>query len=103
MKLKDKTLKELQTIQDEIQILIQIRLEEEKNSFLKEVKDLAKQKGLSDEEVNALFDTSKRKGSLLPKYRNPEDPTKTWSGHGRKPQWFQDQVSKGTNKDDMLI
>ncbi len=28
------------------------------------------------------------KGKMPPKYRNPENPSETWSGQGRRPAWF---------------
>ena len=103
MQLENKTLKELLELQDQISVLIESKREEEKGNFLKRVNDLAKESGLSHEEVTQLFDKTKRKGVLSPKYRNPDDPTKTWSGHGRKPQWFQDLIDQDKNIDDYLI
>ena len=29
-----------------------------------------------------------------PKYRNPEPPHQTWTGHGKRPQWFIDAEKK---------
>lgn len=31
------------------------------------------------------------------KYRNPENPSETWSGRGRKPGWIHDAIAKGTD------
>ncbi len=100
---KNKSLKELLELEEEIQNLIKMKREEEKGNFLKRVDDLAKESGLSNDEVTALFDKSNRKGVLPPKYRNPEDPSQTWSGHGRKPKWFQDLLDQDKNKNDFLI
>ena len=30
----------------------------------------------------------RRTGKVPPKYRNPDDPSVTWSGRGRQPKWF---------------
>jgi len=38
-----------------------------------------------------------------PKYRNPEDPTKTWTGRGRQPAWIKEALSAGKNLDDLAI
>ena len=35
------------------------------------------------------------------KYRHPENPALTWSGRGRKPQWFVDALAGGKSKDDL--
>jgi DNA-binding protein H-NS len=42
-------------------------------------------------------------GKVKPKYRDPRDPTQTWSGRGRLPRWLQERVKAGENKDDYLI
>jgi DNA-binding protein H-NS len=34
-----------------------------------------------------------------PKYRNPEDPTQTWTGRGRQPAWIKSAIESGTNLD----
>jgi DNA-binding protein H-NS len=31
------------------------------------------------------------------KYRHPENPARSWSGRGRKPQWFVDALAAGRN------
>ena len=41
--------------------------------------------------------------SVLPKYRNPKEPSETWSGRGRQPRWVQLQVSSGKQLQDLLI
>jgi DNA-binding protein H-NS len=45
----------------------------------------------------------RRTGSVAPKYANPEDPTMTWTGRGRKPRWVQDSLENGKELDDLLI
>ncbi len=46
----------------------------------------------------------KRAGAGVPKYRHPEDPTKTWSGQGKKPNWFLEAISKrGVTPESLLI
>jgi DNA-binding protein H-NS len=40
---------------------------------------------------------------VLPKYRNPKDPTETWSGRGKQPRWLGPQLQAGRRLDDFLI
>lgn len=40
---------------------------------------------------------------VLPKYRNPERPSETWSGRGRQPRWVGTQLRSGMKVDDLLI
>jgi DNA-binding protein H-NS len=37
------------------------------------------------------------------KYRHPETPALTWSGRGRKPQWFVEALDAGKAAEDMAI
>ena len=37
------------------------------------------------------------------KYRHPENAALTWSGRGRKPQWFVDHINAGKDPSEMTI
>lgn len=43
-----------------------------------------------------------KKAANPPKYEDPVTG-KTWTGHGKKPGWIADAISKGASKDDFLI
>jgi DNA-binding protein H-NS len=45
----------------------------------------------------------KRRGTVAPKYRNPTDPSQTWSGRGRQPRWFKAALRKGKTERSLLI
>jgi DNA-binding protein H-NS len=40
---------------------------------------------------------------VLPKYRNPAEPSETWSGRGKRPRWLTAQLRSGKRLDDFLI
>ncbi len=40
--------------------------------------------------------TNKRNAKVAPKYRNPQDATKTWTGRGSAPLWVQALKTAGT-------
>jgi DNA-binding protein H-NS len=40
---------------------------------------------------------------VLPKYRNPSDPSETWSGRGKMPRWLKTQIGKGRAIEDFRI
>ncbi len=42
-------------------------------------------------------------GKVPPKYRNPANPTETWTGRGKQPRWLADLVKKGRKPEDFLI
>ena len=37
------------------------------------------------------------------RYRHPENPAITWSGRGRKPQWFADALASGKSAGELAI
>lgn len=44
------------------------------------------------------------KGTIVAvKYANPDDPTQTWTGRGRKPNWLSAKVKAGAKMDRFLI
>ncbi|MBH1489506.1 MULTISPECIES: H-NS family nucleoid-associated regulatory protein [Stenotrophomonas] len=46
---------------------------------------------------------SRKLGKVVPKYRNPANPSETWSGRGRQPRWLAALVQKGMAPSDFLI
>jgi DNA-binding protein H-NS len=40
---------------------------------------------------------------VRPKYRNPERPSQTWSGRGKRPRWMSEQLKSGKKIDEFLI
>jgi DNA-binding protein H-NS len=41
--------------------------------------------------------------AVVPKYRNPERPSETWAGRGKKPRWLVAQLKSGKRIDDFRI
>lgn len=60
----------------------------------------AKEYGFSLEDV-VMAGGKSSKGA--PKYANPADPSQTWTGRGRKPNWLIDAMKAGTSLDDMAL
>src|SRR5262245_7822555 len=40
---------------------------------------------------------------VLPKYRNPDRPSETWSGRGKQPRWMMALLKSGKRMDDFTI
>ncbi len=40
---------------------------------------------------------------VMPKYRNPDDPSQTWAGRGKQPHWFLSQLRSGRPVEDLRI
>jgi DNA-binding protein H-NS len=41
--------------------------------------------------------------TVCPKFRNPEQPSETWAGRGKKPRWLIAQLKSGKQIDDFRI
>jgi len=39
--------------------------------------------------------------AVLPRYRNPDDPSQTWSGRGRQPKWVAEALAGGRTLDEL--
>lgn len=45
----------------------------------------------------------KKRGKVLPKYRNPSNGKETWTGRGRQPVWVRNLIASGGSLDDVTI
>jgi DNA-binding protein H-NS len=45
-----------------------------------------------------------KRGTVAPKYRNPDDPSQTWTGRGKRPLWFAAALKRrGVTAESLLI
>ncbi|MEO8670876.1 MAG: H-NS histone family protein [Tahibacter sp.] len=44
-----------------------------------------------------------RKKAARAKYQNPKDPSQTWVGRGKRPDWFHVAIKAGKKPEDLLI
>lgn len=68
----------------------------------RQIESIAQQVGISAAELLAV-PLSGAKGTLPPKYEDPSDPARTWSGNGRKPFWIKALESEGYTLDQLRI
>ena len=93
---------ELSQLRTQIDRLMVERQNAERVALRQKLADMAKEHGLSLEEV--LGKGRKGKGSVAPKYRDPKNPDNTWTGRGRMPRWMVAATKGGkASKDDFLI
>ena len=43
------------------------------------------------------------RGSSIVKYSQPGNPALTWSGRGRRPQWYTDAIAGGMTPEDLAV
>ena len=66
------------------------------------LEQVARDFGFSVEEVIGAGKPAARAAKSAPKFRNPADPSETWSGRGRQPGWFKAAIAAGKSPDSML-
>ena len=96
------SLKELKDLQTQVGKAISTFEERKKKEALSEVEEKARSLGFSLAELTGSAVTRKRAPATA-KYRNPEDPSATWSGRGRKPRWFEAALNAGRSPEDLAI
>jgi DNA-binding protein H-NS len=86
------------------------RGEEKRRALKEQIKSMAKEHGISLAELfpQAGRDKSQRKekhkrGDQTVKYRNPTEPSQTWTGNGRKPAWLVEALASGKTLEDFKV
>jgi DNA-binding protein H-NS len=67
---------------------------------------LSDEKRVLDERLNRLSNHAPGRRfypPVLPKFRNPDKPTDTWSGRGRSPHWVAQQLRLGKRMEELKI
>jgi len=80
-------LKELRVLRDQVDDAIVAREQQDRADVKAKLADMAEKAGF---DVGELFGTRRRgkRGSGVVMYRNAKDPSQTWSGRGRRPNWL---------------
>ena len=61
---------------------------------------IAEEHGFSLDEILGKKTSGK---TAVPKYRNPENPSQTWTGRGRQPAWYKSAIAAGKDASEMEI
>lgn len=84
---------------------IQFLRNEERNAAFAQIEETAARLGISREELAQRFGARTRpKRARKPatvRYRHPADPSQTWTGRGRRPQWVEDHLTAGGKLEDL--
>ncbi len=77
-----------------------------KKEVINQIKELAASISVKVEIMDGAepVTVSSRKGiKVAAKYRNPDDPSQTWTGRGVAPKWMQTLINSGREKSEFLI
>jgi len=91
---------ELQTLKKNVDKALAGYEKRQKELALAAAQKAAQDHGFSLDEVLGKKGSGK---TSIPKFRNPQDATQTWSGRGRQPTWYKDAINAGADPSDLAI
>lgn len=98
---------EMWQLYEEIIEVLAARLTSEKRELDKRLAKLRRDKTrpfeTADEQVKPLSRGRRKYPKVVPKYRNPDQPSEHWSGRGKRPRWLTDALTAGRTIDEFAI
>ena len=96
------SLKELKSLQKDLAKAISTFEDRQKSDARSKLEIIAKEMGYSLADLIGV-EVKTTRAPAVAKYRHPENAALTWSGRGRKPQWFVAALTSGKSADDLAI
>jgi DNA-binding protein H-NS len=100
--LSDLTRQELIRLQRHVYKTIEALTEKSRHDALIELEAHANDLGFSLKQL-LKKSAAEKLNPLNVKYAHPEDPSITWSGRGRKPNWFLEALASGKTPDSLSV
>ena len=94
---------ELLELQARIEDTIANKRAEEQAKLRERVAEMAAEAGLSLDDVISRNGKDRRGGKVAIKYRNPKDPSQTWTGRGRMPRWMAAELAAGRSREKFAV
>ncbi len=96
------SLKELRQLQRDLTKAISTFEDRHKAEARAKLEAIAKEMGYTLADLIGV-EVKTTRAPAVAKYRHPENAALTWSGRGRKPQWFVAALTSGKSADDLAI
>jgi DNA-binding protein H-NS len=100
MALKSMSIEKLRDLKDKVEAAIHTKVTERRHELESEMSKLVRFEGGRG---SGNVGRGGARGSVAPKYRNPENPAETWAGRGLKPRWLAAAIKAGRKLEDFLI
>ena len=100
---------EMWQLHEEISQLLSVRLTSEKRELEKRLAQLRREKEMPQsqpENSKSSKDAPRERRKyprVFPKYRNPDEPSETWSGRGKQPRWLTAALKTGHKIEEFVI
>jgi DNA-binding protein H-NS len=96
------SLKELRQLQKNLAKAVSTYEDRHKADARAKLEVIAKEMGYSLADLIGV-EVKTTRAPAVAKYRHPENAALTWSGRGRKPQWFVAALAAGKSADDLAV
>lgn len=97
------SLKELKQLQRDVEKAITSYEDRQKAEARAKLEEQARAMGFTLAELFEGVEVKKTRVPAQAKYQHPENPALTWSGRGRKPQWFNEAIAAGKTSEDLSV
>lgn len=97
------SLKELRDLEAKVSKALLAARQRERANALKKAEAAAASAGFSLAELLGPRGRGRGKSKSMAKYANPDSPSDTWTGRGRKPNWLVAKLNKGAKLQDFAI
>jgi DNA-binding protein H-NS len=99
---------EMWQLHEDISRVLSVRLTSEKREFEKRLAQLRREKEMpqlesSDHQLKDAPRERRKYPAVFPKYRNPNEPSETWSGRGKQPRWLATALKTGHTIEEFVI
>ena len=109
LNLEDMSVDEMWQLHEKLSRILSVRMTSEKNELEKRLAQLRREDNLrqaASSGIRAMDEPPRQRRKypkVLPKYRNPRNPSETWSGRGKQPRWLTAALTAGAKIDEFAI
>jgi DNA-binding protein H-NS len=100
MNLKSMSIDQLSKLKEQVAAALNAKVIEERRTVQDQLSKLDR---LATGGSRRKFGLGGLRGSVAPKYRNPDNPEETWAGRGLKPRWLAAALKTGKKLEDFSI
>lgn len=96
---------EMWKLHEKIGQVLSVRLTSEKRELEKRLAQLRRENEMHSASTEQLATPRERRKypRVYPKYRNPDEPSETWSGRGKQPRWLAAALKTGHKIEEFMI
>lgn len=99
---------EMWQLHEEISQVLSVRLTSKKHALEKRLAQLHREKETpqpesADKQLKDAPRERRKYPRVLPKYRNPSEPSETWSGRGKQPRWLTAALKTGHTMEEFVV